>query len=68
MNFERIVELALGVGGLALGVLVKEFKPAGWTTRFVWGKSENARIPRWLASSFYVVAGFFFLYLGFTGK
>ncbi len=68
MSFERIVELVLGFGGLALGILVKEFKPVGWTTRLVWGKNENARIPRWIASSFYVVAGAFFLYLGFTGK
>lgn len=68
MGFERIVELVLGFGGLALGISVKEFRPAGWTTRLVWGKSENARIPKWLASSFYVGAGFFFLYLGFTGK
>jgi hypothetical protein len=68
MGFERLVELALGFGGLALGILIREFKPAGWTTRLVWGKSEDARIPSWIGSSFYVLAGVFFLYLGFTGK
>jgi hypothetical protein len=27
MGFERIVELALGCGGIAIGTLVKEFNP-----------------------------------------
>jgi hypothetical protein len=51
-----------------MGLLAREFAPIGWTTKLIWGGEKDARIPRWIAGSFYVVLGVFSVYLGLTGK
>ena len=68
MTFWRTIELLIGFGCILMGLLAKEFTPIGWTTKLIWGGEKCARIPRWIAGSFYVVLGFFSVYLGLTGK
>lgn len=58
----------MGLICIAMGVFTPEFKPIGWTTWLIWGTGENARIPRWIAGTLYVLLGSFILYLGITGK
>jgi uncharacterized protein YjeT (DUF2065 family) len=68
MGFRRSFEIVLGLVAIAEGILSKEFKPMGWTTRLTWGHDENARIPRWIAGLFYVGLGLLLLYMGITGQ
>jgi hypothetical protein len=68
MGFRRGFDIVLGLIAIAGGLFSKEFKPIGWTTWLSWGRDENARIPRWVAGSFYCVLGLFLLYVGITGK
>jgi len=58
------VEVGLGIVGILTGIFVKEFKPSGWTTHLIWGGGENARIPRWVAASFYIILGTLLIYHG----
>jgi len=66
--FWRVVQLVGALVCVTSGLFSKEFKPIGWTTRLIWGKDENTRIPRWVAGPFYVVGGLLLLYFGLTGK
>ena len=50
------------------GLLQKEFTPIGLTTWLIWGTGKDARIPRWIAATFYVLLGLTMLYFGLTGK
>ena len=68
MGFRQIVEIVLGLVGIAAGIFNKEFKPMGWTTRLTWGHDENAHIPRWIAGVFYVGLGLVLLFMGITGN
>jgi len=49
MSFRRGFDIVLGLIAIASGLFSKEFKPIGWTTWLIWGRDENARIPRWIA-------------------
>jgi hypothetical protein len=42
-----------------MGLLVRESTPIGWTTKLIWGGGKDARIPRRIGGSFYVVLGIF---------
>ncbi len=64
----RIAKVVCAVVCILSGMFSKEFKPIGWTTALIWGKDENARIPRWVAGPFYVVLGIIVLYWALTGK
>jgi hypothetical protein len=64
----RVVEVLVGLFSIGMGLLNKKFTPVGWTTMLIWGRGENARIPRWLAGSFYFALGLLLLYIGITGK
>jgi hypothetical protein len=66
--FWRIVEILSGVFCIGMGLFNTEFKPIGWTTLLIWGRGANARIPRWIAGTFYVVLGLLILYIGVTGR
>lgn len=66
--FWRVVEILLGLGVISLAVFSKEFTPIGLTTRLIWGRSKNARIPRWIGRTFYVALGLVILYIGVTGR
>ena len=66
--FWRVVEVLMGLVCVGMGLFNKEFTPSGWTTMLIWGRSENARIPRWIAGSFYFVLGALLLYAGITGR
>jgi hypothetical protein len=66
--FSRVVEVLMGLFNIGLSLFNKEFTPVGWTTMLIWGRGESARIPRWIAGSFYFVLGAFLLYAGITGK
>jgi hypothetical protein len=68
VDFWRLVKLVLGITCILEGLFSKEFKPIGWTTALIWGKDENARIPRWVAGPFYVVLGSLVIYWAVTGK
>jgi hypothetical protein len=68
VDFWRLVKLVLGITCILGGLFSKEFKPIGWTTALIWGKDENARIPRWVAGPFYVVLGSLVIYWAVTGK
>lgn len=64
----RVVEILLGLFVIGMGLFSTEFEPMGWTTRLIWGRGENARIPRWIAGTFYVVLGLVLLYAGVAGR
>ena len=66
--FWRLVEILVGLFSIGTGLLDKEFRPIGWTTMLIWGRGENARIPRWIAGSFYFALGALLLYIGIAGK
>jgi len=68
MGFRRGFDIVLGLIAIAGGLFSREFKPIGWTTWLIWGRDENARIPRWIAGSFYFLLGAFLLYIGIKGK
>ena len=58
------VDVALGILLILVALFAKEFTPMGWTTHLIWGGGENARIPRWLAASFYFILGVLLVYRG----
>lgn len=62
VNAWKIVKIAVGVLCIVGGLFQKEFKPIGWTTALIWGRDENAKIPRWVAGPFYVVLGALAIY------
>jgi hypothetical protein len=62
------VEIIVGGGAVLGGLLQKEFTPIGLTTWLIWGTGKDARIPRWIAATFYVLLGLTMLYFGLTGK
>ena len=64
--FWRIVEVLMGLLLIGSGLVSKEFTPIGWTTILIWGK--DARIPRWIAGTFYAVLGLLMLYWGLSGR
>ena len=66
--FWRVVEILLGLFAIGSGLFSREFEPMGLTTRLIWGRGKNARIPRWIAGTFYVVLGLLILYIGVTGR
>lgn len=66
--FWRVVEILVGLFGIGSGFFSKEFRPMGLTTFLIWGRGEHARIPRWIAGTFYVVLGLLLLYAGITGR
>ena len=66
--FWRVVEVLVGLFCIGMGLFSKEFTPIGWTTMLIWGRDETARIPRWLAGSFYFVLGVLLLYNGIERK
>ena len=66
--FWRVVEILLGLLNIGLGLFNKEFSPAGLTTMLIWGRGKKARIPRWIAGTFYAGIGVALLYAGITGK
>jgi hypothetical protein len=66
--FWRVAEVLMGLFCVGMGLFNKEFTPLGWTTMLIWGRDENARVPRWIAGSFYFVIGALLLYGGITGK
>ena len=66
--FWRVVEILLGLSVIGLGLFSKEFRPTGWITLLIWGRGENARIPRWIAGTSYVELGLLLLYAGITGR
>jgi len=66
--FWRVVEILMGLFLIGMGFFNREFTPTGWTTMLIWGRDENARIPRWIAGSFYFGLGVLLLYAGITGK
>jgi hypothetical protein len=66
--FWRVVEVLVGLFSIGMGLLNREFIPVGWTTMLIWGRGEKARIPRWIAGSFYFVLGALLLFVGITGK
>ena len=53
--FWRLVKILLRLFVIRAGLFSTEFEPMGWRTRLIWGSGENARIPRWIAGTFYVV-------------
>jgi hypothetical protein len=57
VNASKVLEIAIGTIGILMGILVKEFRPSGWTTHLIWGGGENVRIPRWVAATFYCGIG-----------
>ena len=63
-----VIKCVLGVSSILVGLFRTEFKPLGWTTAFIWGGDEGARIPRWVAGPFYVLVGALMLYWGISGK
>ena len=66
--FWRVVEILLGSFAIGSGLFSTKFEPIGFTTRLIWGTGENARIPRWIAGTFYAVLGLLLLYAGVTGR
>jgi hypothetical protein len=58
----------MGLFSIGMGLFNKEFTPVGWTTMLLWGRGEKARIPRWIAGSFYFVLDALLLYNGVTRK
>jgi hypothetical protein len=66
--FWRVVEVLVGLFSIGMGLFSKEFTPSGWTTMLIWGRDETARIPRWIAGSFYFVLGVLLLYNGIERK
>lgn len=64
MDIWHILKIAAGISGILVGIFVKEFRPIGWTTRLIWGGSENARIPRPIAAAFYLILGIVVLFWG----
>lgn len=66
--FWRVVEVLTGLFCLGLGLFNREFSPMGWTTMLIWGSDEKARIPRWIAGSFYFALGALLLYHGIARK
>jgi len=68
MDWWRVLKIVGGLICVGGGVFSKEFKPIGWTTALIWGRDENARIPRWIGGPFYVALGLLALYWGITNK
>ncbi len=64
----RGLEILFGLVVIAMALFSKEFTPIGLTTRLIWGRGEDARIPRWIGGTFYVVLGLLLLYIGVSGK
>jgi hypothetical protein len=62
------VEILIGLFCIGMGLFNTEFKPIGFTTLLIWGSDKNARIPRWIAGTFYFVLGLVTVYIGVTGK
>jgi hypothetical protein len=58
------LEIGAGIIGILTSLLVKDFRPSGWTTHLMWGGGEDARIPRWVAASFYFILGVVLIYHG----
>jgi hypothetical protein len=67
-GFPTGFDIVLGLMSIAFSLFSKEFEPLGWTTGLIWGRDTKARIPRWIAGSFYFVLGAFLLYIGIRGK
>lgn len=68
MDLWRVLKIILGLICIGSGLFSKEFQPIGWTTSLIWGRDENARIPRWVAGPFYVCLGLLVLYWGIANK
>ena len=64
MDIKHVAEISLGVLALAMSLFAKEFIPSGWTTRLIWGRGDDARIPRPLGATFYFIVGVALLYWG----
>ena len=58
------LKMGAGIVGILTSFIVKDFRPTGWTTRLLWGKGEDVRIPRWVAAPFYFILGVVLLYYG----
>lgn len=66
--FWRVVEVLVGLFCIGMGLFNREFTPIGWTTMLIWGRDETARIPRWIAGSFYFLLGVLLLCHGIGRK
>jgi len=66
--FWRVVEVLVDLFSIGMGLFNRKFTPSGWTTMLIWGRGEDARIPRWIAGSFYFALGALLLYNGITRK
>jgi hypothetical protein len=68
MNIWQFLAIVSGVLLVLTGLLKKKFSPLGVITMAVWGYGPNARIPRWIAATFYILAGLLMIYFGLTGR
>jgi hypothetical protein len=64
MDTRHKIDIGLGVAAIAMSLFAKEFVPSGWTTHLIWGRGENARIPKLVGRAFYFILGALLIYWG----